>query len=259
MAYHGFRDRPTALGTLTGVSSSTVAVLVAHPIETVKVRIQSHAHGVHFFSHWKSARGIIRRPYAGLLPHLVQYLPMNALRFGGYERAKPLVGWTGEIPAAWWQPFAAGGCSGMTVAAILHPLYVIKTAGQAWRSGPYDTAQQLLRQHGLRGLYLTYPLGFVRFGVALSVFFGTYAGMKEAFGVRNVNAKKEFATLPWDVLLKSCLAGGLSGVLTWTSIYPVDVLQSRIIYQSVSTGSQGAAYEQVGHHLRSWQLDFWPV
>ena len=146
----------------------------------------------------------------GLLPHLALYLPMNTVRFGVYERAKPVVGWTAGLERpAWWMPYAAGACAGVAVAATIHPLFVVKTFQQAHRTGPREAARRLLSTHGPRGLVLTWPLSFVRFAVALSVFFGSYDQIKSRV-VGDSTQRPAAATFALRAL-----SGGLSGILTW--------------------------------------------
>ena len=95
--------------------------------------------------------------------HIVNYMPMNVVRFAAYERAKPAIGWPSGVRQAprWWMPFAAGAASGVAVAASLHPLWVVKTYQQAHRVGTAEATRTLHGMHGVRGLFLTYHLGFV--------------------------------------------------------------------------------------------------
>ena len=202
--------RRTHVGALTGVSSSFVAVVVAHPWESIKVRMQSQRHGWRLFASAPEAWALARAPMVGLLPHLALYLPMNTVRFGVYERAKPVVGWTAGLERpAWWMPYAAGACAGVAVAATIHPLFVVKTFQQAHRTGPREAARRLLSTHGPRGLVLTWPLSFVRFAVALSVFFGSYDQIKSRV-VGDSTQRPGAATFALRAL-----SGGLSGILTW--------------------------------------------
>ena len=97
------------------------------------------------FSSAAEAPALARAPMAGLLPHLALYLPMNTMRFGAYERAKPLVGWhVGERPA-WWMPFGAGAGAEAAVALTIHPLFVVKTFQQAHRVAPREAVRRLLQ------------------------------------------------------------------------------------------------------------------
>ena len=84
-----------------------------------------------------------------------------------------------------------------------------KTFQQAHRTGPREAARRLLSTHGPRGLVLTWPLSFVRFAVALSVFFGSYDQIKSRV-VGDSTQRPAAATFALRAL-----SGGLSGILTW--------------------------------------------
>lgn len=226
----GRPERATCLGALTGASSTVVAVLAANPWESMKVRAQSQSTGWRMFSSRAAFSQLLRKPFAGVPAHVVSYMPMNVVRFAAYEAAKPAVGWPAGVRQAprWWQPFAAGGASGLACAAAIHPLWVVKTYQQAHRVTTPAAVRALTDMHGVRGLCLTWPLGFVRFGVALSVFFGTYDVVKRTIGADKISEHS-----PGTAFGLRAVAGGCSGVLTWTSIYPIDVLQSRVVARSM--------------------------
>eukprot|EP00906_Rhabdomonas_costata_P024142 RCo034741 len=180
-----FPSRDAAVGALSGASAGFVALLVAHPIETFKVRLQATpGPSVRSCRTLRAALGVYWRllwvrPYSGIAIHLPQYAALNALRFAAFEAAKP---WVGVIPngppPTTKQLFLSGAFAGVVVAATLHPLFMLKTMQQAQRSSILPTVRALWAQEGLRGFYRTFCLGFFRYSVALGVFFSAFPWLR---------------------------------------------------------------------------------
>ena len=228
MPYLGvFPDRNTAVSALAGCTAGFIAVLVAHPVESIKVRMQANQTGFR----WRDLASLVRNPYYGILPHLPHYAAMNVLRFGGYEFAKPLFGVRSGTEPTFAQRFGAGSFSGLIVAATLHPFFVVRVIQQANRYSFRDTLTQLWQREGMRGFYRTYDLNLLRLGFAFGVFFGAYPLVRERLAARFPE---------WPTLSRS-LAGGCTGVLTWSSIYPLDVVQSRLVAQKIGDRSYTGA------------------
>mmetsp|Transcript_49090 Transcript_49090/g.116854 ORF Transcript_49090/g.116854 Transcript_49090/m.116854 type:complete len:310 (+) Transcript_49090:136-1065(+) len=239
-----FPNRDYAVGAVTGVAASVVALIFGHPVESIKVRLQSGEVGRTSSEGMLSgAARLMNRPYAGFGAHLVQYSILNSVRFGSYSAA---IGFfrrraeeSGESPnrtPSLTEVFLAGSFSGCCMAAAAHPFWVVKTHQQANRLSPQEAMSRLWHGEGLRGLFRGYVSSFVRFPVALAVMFTAY----EALGRAVSDAKSTTATasvegdsrtalqspLRW---LGKPLIGAVSGVLCWTSIYPLDVVQSRML------------------------------
>ena len=220
MPYLGlFPDRNTAVSALSGCTAGFVAVMVAHPVETIKVRMQAQKTGYR----WRDILTLVKNPYYGIAPHLPHYGAMNILRFGAYEFAKPLFGVRDGQTMCHWQRFACGSFSGLMVAGTLHPFFVVRTIQQANRIGFQETVSTLWNLEGVRGFFRTYDVNLIRLGVAFGVFFSSYAVVKERLSDRDGRLGA----------LGRSLAGGITGVMTWSSIYPIDVLQSRLVTQPI--------------------------
>lgn len=264
-----FPNRESAVGSLTGVLASTVSILVAHPIEAVKVRLQSGERGGLIAAsgcRWRQAASLLRRPYCGIGPHLVQYSALNFIRFGTYAAAKSYfegrraaaAAEAGAPPCAGPLPltdiFLSGTFSGVCIAAVLHPLWVLKTHQQANRLGVGEAATRLWQGEGVRGFFRGYVSGFARFPLALGVFFSSWEALKrltmqqpqpKAGASPRAGASGEETTLlcgsPADKAIRLAGlvgSGGLAGVLCWTSIFPLDVVQSRMIGEPVYGGGR---------------------
>ena len=126
---------------------------------------------------------------------------------------------------------AAGMLAGWTVSFVAAPVEHVKARLQvqyaAARSarryaGPVDCTRQLLRGHGLRGLY--HGLGAT---LLFRTFFFAWWSAYEAFSqaLRTHTALSVPAVNFW--------AGGLSAQVFWLTSYPADVVKQRIMTDSL--------------------------
>jgi len=179
---------------------------------------------------------LVHRPYYGIGPHFIQYAALNSIRFGSYNAATSFMSrrhsadpQNAQLPLS--DIFACGAFSGVCIAATLHPLFVVKTHQQNNRLGTREAALRLWQGEGLRGLFRTYLAGFARFPFALGVFFTSYEALKRCasdvtVGAEPSEAQDSFRMVNWMG------AGAIAGILCWTSVYPLDVVQSRVIGQA---------------------------
>jgi hypothetical protein len=84
------------------------------------------------------------------------------------------------------------------------------------------TALRIYREHGLRKLYLGLNPTILRESF-LGVYFGTYDFLMRYFKHEGKVSKSN-----------TLLAGGLAGVATWTAMYPVDYVKTRIQNDSLT-------------------------
>lgn len=230
-----FPNRDYAIGATGGLAASACAIFVSHPVESLKVRMQSgHFGGGPGDSLLRRLGGLLWRPYYGIMPHLVQYSAFNSVRFGSFAAAKGHFqrrrgGHVGPLPLA--DIFLCGAFSGTCIAATLHPLFVLKTHQQVNRISLPEALGRLWHHEGVRGLFRGYLSGFARFPLALGVFFTMYEALSRP-ELLNLAAEPQHTTpgTVWPGWLGHCaMAGALSGIACWTSIYPLDVVQSRVM------------------------------
>jgi len=246
MYFYIFPNREYAVGACTGTLASTFAVLILHPVEAIKVRMQTAQHvGAEGGLLARSAL-LLRRPYAGVGPHLLQYSLLNSVRFGSYAAAQGFfqrrnasspeaLGKTdlGKRQLMLSETFACGAFSGVCIAATLHPLFAIKTHQQANRLGVAEAATRLWHGEGVRGFFRAFAAGFVRFPIALGVFFTSYEALKRLSASSQPAAGGSSDPVRPVVNFRISASGALAGIACWTSIYPLDVVQSRVIGEAV--------------------------
>ncbi|XP_030175837.1 LOW QUALITY PROTEIN: mitochondrial basic amino acids transporter [Lynx canadensis] len=225
-----------ALDFLAGCAGGVAGVLVGHPFDTVKVRLQvqsmerpQYRGTLHCFQSIVKQESVLGL-YKGLGSPLMGLTFINALVFGVQGNTLRALG--RDTPL---NQFLAGAAAGAIQCVICCPMELAKTRLQLQDAGPARTYRgslhclaHIYRQEGLRGVNRGMASTLLRETPSFGVYFLSYDVLTRALGCE-----------PGDRLLvpKLLLAGGTSGIVSWLSTYPVDVVKSRLCRP---TGVRGA-------------------
>ncbi|KAF1818467.1 mitochondrial carrier [Dissoconium aciculare CBS 342.82] len=237
-AFQSLRD--FAAGGVGGVCS----VVVGHPFDLVKVRLQTAESGV-----YKGAMDVVRKTvareglakgmYAGVSAPLVGVTPIFAINFWAYGVGKQLVesfsnNKTGQLTVA--QVSAAGLFSAIPMTVVTAPFERVKiilqiqgqkelAPGEKPRySGGVDVVRQLYKEGGLRSVYRGSLMTFARDGPGSAAYFATYETIKRYLTPKDpVTGKAGELSIPAVMA-----AGGAAGVAMWTAVFPLDTVKSRL-------------------------------
>ncbi|KAI6197761.1 hypothetical protein M3Y94_01263200 [Aphelenchoides besseyi] len=126
------------------------------------------------------------------------------------------------------QSALAGGMAGAFAAFTRCPTELIKCRLQTMRElhpknhyGALRLCRELIRKEGFSGFFTGYTATLLRQSLGNSILFGVYETARE-FARREGERRDQIG------ISRTMLCGGVSGVAYWTSIYPIDVLKSRI-------------------------------
>lgn len=272
--------QPDALKSfLSGGIGGMALVAVGHPLDLIKVRLQTATNGsasmYHTFSHILKHDGL-RGLYRGMLTPLVGVTPIFAVCFWGYdvgrglgrryysakdERHPPSDGIAREETLAGRLRIAvfAGGFSALPTTLIMTPSERIKVmlqiqgagstmAGSRIYSGPLD----VLRDVGLRNLYKGTLATLARDVPGSMAYFGVYEAVKLGLSRWLVGPgsghhdNPEASSQPQLPVLAILMAGGLAGWANWLVAIPADVIKSRI-----QSGVPGSGLSILRHLLAS--------
>ncbi|KAK7207637.1 mitochondrial carrier domain-containing protein [Myxozyma melibiosi] len=214
------------------------AVLVGHPFDLIKVRLQTAEKGVYSgaFDALKKtvARDGVMGVYRGVSPPLLGVTPMFAISFWGYDLGKRIVtavsppSPNGQLSIA--QISAAGFFSAIPTTLVAAPFERIKVLlqleGQSdvkKYSGPIDVVRKIYKEGGMRSLMRGSVATLARDGPGSAIYFAVYEYLKE----RLTPAGQSMS------LAAISFAGGMSGVAMWVAVYPIDTIKSQL--QSSST------------------------
>ncbi|XP_018915959.1 solute carrier family 25 member 45 isoform X2 [Bemisia tabaci] len=222
-------------GWFAGVSQ----MVVAHPLDTVKVRLQTlpHLNFVSVLVNTAKVEGV-RGFYRGFLFPSLTAGVLNSAFFGVYGNTlRMLETYRGAsnhqklccdggpaYPLWHLDCFTAGCIAGTACVTLSTPIELIKTKLQATAIfakeaneplKPVECVKLMYRHNGLKGLFKGFHIMVLRDSVSSGVYFLTYEVVRES-----LSSEKSF----WNV----GLAGGFAGVASWAVIIPLDVVKSRI-------------------------------
>ncbi|XP_019750528.1 mitochondrial basic amino acids transporter-like isoform X3 [Hippocampus comes] len=206
-------------------------VLVGHPFDTVKVRLQvQNASKPLYRGTFHCFQSIIRQEsmfglYKGIGSPMMGLTFINAIVFGVQGNAMRMLG--RDTPT---NQFLAGAAAGAIQCVICCPMELAKTRMQMQGSGEkkssrkmyknsVDCLLRIYRREGVRGINRGMVTTFVRETPGFGIYFLAYDVLTRQLGCE-----------PDDRYLipKLLFAGGLAGMASWLSTYPVDVIKSRL-------------------------------
>lgn len=241
---------------LSGGVGGVAAVLVGHPLDLIKVRMQTGTvtKGGVFGALGQTLRAEgIRGLYRGVSAPLVASTPIYAISFWGYDVGQTIVKGIGRKqedrakPLSIFEIMVAGGLSALPMIIVMAPTERIKcllqvqtndaqaSKGSASQKQPQryngmiDCATKVYKSGGLPSLYKGTLLTLMRDVPGSIAWFGTYEVIKRTL-VQWQGHEDPSSLSPMAVMV----AGGFAGMACWgTSIVP-DNLKSR--YQTAPEG-----------------------
>lgn len=223
--------------TLAGGVGGVCLVLVGHPLDTIKVRIQTMTvvpgQPPPYRGTLDCALKMVKGEgplslYRGMSAPLVGVTPMYALCFLGYEIGKRI--FTTEESYTQLRVLdiaAAGAVSGLFTTPILAPLERIKcivqtqqaAGGKPKYSGTMDCGRQLLKTGGIASVNRGFCATMLRDSLASAFYFSSYEVLKRAMTPEGEAGPGAMGTL---------VAGGFAGMFNWLFAVPVDTLKSKL-------------------------------
>ncbi|KAI8338200.1 mitochondrial carrier domain-containing protein [Chlamydoabsidia padenii] len=227
---------------IAGTIGGWAQVVVGHPFDTLKVRLQTqpsppiYKNAMDCFNQLVKSegpkglyRGVVS-PLAGIgLCNAVVFMANGEFRRiiqNGEDRALSL----GEISVA-------GAFAGSVMSFFNCPIELLKVKLQTQDpkgvigkngvlepayKGVLDCGIRTVRAHGFQGIYRGIGITLLRDFPSYGFYFLTYEGLKRGFQSMKKNPEEPLGT--FDLLM----AGGLAGFGAWIPAYPQDVIKSRM-------------------------------
>ena len=252
-----------------GYISGAVGILIGNPLDLIKVRLQARDASLATQTPASYARqfqrGGISSVVAGTAAPVLGYGALNALLFVSYNRTEAALLGSGSglfrAPdsngggtSAWnpWTTWVAGAVGGLATWVVSAPTELIKCRAQlaAPSSSPassppssWAVARDVFRREGVRGFYLGGAVTAARDAVGYGFYFWTYElcsrwmeSRLESGSAGGSDPGSSFLVRHQDAA-KVLLCGGLSGIATWASIFPLDVIKTRVQTQQAVAAS----------------------
>ncbi|CAG0889708.1 unnamed protein product [Cyprideis torosa] len=230
-----------ALDFFAGCVGGAAGVVVGHPFDTIKVRLQTQSSANPMYKGavdccLKTIRSeSISGLYKGLTSPLAGVALVNGIMFGTYGNLLKIMPDPDSIRAQ----TLCGAIGGFCQAFVTAPMELAKTRmqlqdrGQGWSAyiqarhkesmshydGPLDCLRKIFRTEGYRGLMRGLGITMVRDVPSIAMYFASYEYLIRWMSNGDASEATTFGLL---------IAGGLGGVLSWSMCYPIDVIKSRI-------------------------------
>ncbi|KAF8565687.1 hypothetical protein P879_04410 [Paragonimus westermani] len=229
---------------VAGGFGGVCCVAVGHPLDTIKVRLQTMPHvgpgeTPLYSGTWDCTRKTVAADgllglYKGMGAPIVGVAPIFAICFFGFNCGKKIFA-EDPMHLRKHEILLAGMFSGVFTTAIMAPGERIKCLLQTQSGshappkykGPIDVIRQLYREGGVRSLFRGTAVTLLRDIPASGAYFLSYEWIKEVL-------RKSSDSADQLSVGKTLFAGGVAGIFNWLVAIPPDVLKSR--YQSAPEG-----------------------
>jgi len=183
--------------------------------------------------------GVRRGLYAGTAPALVAYISENSVLFWALGRTQQLVAWLVgrrvedlSLVQRGLAGSAAATCSGL----VLCPTELVKCRLQAaaqlgQQGGVIRTVLSTVRKEGVSGLWRGLGPTWCRELPGYFCFFLGYESSRAALAWLGGKQPDQLGSL------ETVVSGGVAGVCFWSSIFPMDVVKSRIQVRGARGGA----------------------
>ena len=226
---------------ISGGLAGSIGIFIGFPFDMIKVKLQARP------DLYKSAISClkvawkeegIRGLYRGCLAPIAFQGPINSLLFVGDSTALKYLepdlryGQVGKPKNI----FLAGCCGGFLQCILLVPSEVIKCTMQLRTINPnrrvinlshleqtVQCASDIYRAEGIAGFYKGFNVTAMREVPSIGIYFFSYKFIKDSL-------KNKFQRSGEQVYetASTLFAGGAAGAMSWTVIYPFDVIKSNI-------------------------------
>ena len=224
-------------GVLSGTASGVTKLVVGHPFDTIKVRMQTEGGFGRFRGPLDCVQQTLRHEgvrglYKGATPPLVGWSAIDSLMWGSliqYRHWLRSLQADPSAPLSLPRHFVAGGLAGITTVVLVTPIEQVKARlqiqyhdGTRRYSGPIDCVRQLVRNNGvLRGLYAGTG-GTILFRAQMSIYFGAYEVIRRDLQRRRLGLSETSI---------SFLSGGLGSCCLWIVATPSDAIKNKMMAQ----------------------------
>ncbi|KAH8593746.1 mitochondrial carrier domain-containing protein [Bisporella sp. PMI_857] len=214
-------------------ASGVIGILIGNPLDIVKVRLQAGN------SSPITSAATISSFFRGTAAPSLGYGALNSILFVTYNRTTDVLktGSPANAPSL-WTVWIAGAVGGLATWVVSTPSELIKCRSQLSTSGytsnSWRIAKHVIRTEGLKGLYLGGVVTALRDSIGYGFYFWSYE-LSSSLIVSEM--KKRGMDSSGQETVKTLVCGGLAGVVTWASVFPLDVIKTRVQAQVTGENS----------------------
>jgi solute carrier family 25 carnitine/acylcarnitine transporter 20/29 len=176
---------------------------------------------------------------SGATAPILGYGALNGILFFTYNRALGVLHESPSSPTSLTKIWAAGAAGGLATFLVSAPTELIKCRAQVSRSilgqtsslSSLSIAKEIVLRDGVRGLYFGGAVTSIRDAVGYGFYFWSYEICKRVLNSEDKDDSQKVAAA------KVLLAGGVAGIITWASIFPLDVIKTRVQTQTFTSSA----------------------
>ncbi|PWA48273.1 substrate carrier protein [Artemisia annua] len=232
---------------VAGLVSGVSMVIVGHPFDTVKVKLQKHnteasgfkyRNGLHCATRILKTEGVTGL-YRGATPSFLGMAFESSLVFGIYSQTKQALQGGVELNR---KPdphiiIPSAAFAGSIISFVLCPSELVKCRMQiqgtdsvvpSYRkySGPLNCAIETVKTDGVTGLFRGGVATLLRESIGNAVFFSTYEYLRHSLHSQFRGSSFDHTNLT-DVGI-GIVSGGVGGIAFWSVVLPLDVAKTII-------------------------------
>lgn len=283
---------PISHDLFAGTMGGCLGLLVSHPMDLVKVRMQvggpAAYNSIIETLRCTHANEGVAGFYKGIAPPLVTAGAINAVVFtvyGGTQRflERDLTdnerkhGKIGRLAAS-------AAIAGLATCLIATPVELIKCQQQVNTTssvGTWDMARSIIRRHGISGLYRGWSVTVGRDVPAFTLYFLSYEAVKDALTAKPPPPpppparfeKAVSSTRPGTVAAAGAItataepeddsfaimaAGAVAGLAAWVFVYPIDTVKTMVQTDTSRKGMASWPRVMLDMHTRQgWNGPLW--
>ncbi|ROT37878.1 mitochondrial carrier [Sodiomyces alkalinus F11] len=242
-----------------GYVSGAVGILIGNPLDLIKVRLQARDTALAGQTPAAYARqfGSAASLVTGTAAPIFGYGALNALLFVSYNRTEAALhsafsagggaaAHSSSSHPSLWSTWIAGAVGGLATWVVSTPTELVKCRAQVSspRQSSWSIAKQVYRGEGVRGLYFGGVVTALRDSIGYGFYFWSYELASRWIEARSGplaggdDGDGHGAGVPFrQEAAKVLLCGGLAGIVTWASVFPLDVVKTRVQTQVFEGGS----------------------
>ncbi|RFU75492.1 solute carrier family 25 member 45 [Trichoderma arundinaceum] len=238
-----------------GYLSGIIGIIVGNPLDIEKIRRQTKSHVTDKLYSQNSVAFM-----KGTAAPILGYGALNALLFFSYNRTEAILKESTSTRNAGWITWTAGAMGGLAVWVISAPTELIKCRAQMSTTAMSSWAilKRIMRQDGVKGLYHGGVVTALRDSVGYGFYFWTY----EMAHYYWPSAREHDDASPGRRdTSKILVCGGIAGIATWASVFPLDVIKSRLqtqqhLHQATQSATPFLVYRSMLSKKRqgAWQI-----